>query len=263
MLSKPDYAALSDEYDQRIAGGESSKEIRVSFESRGIHWRTFQNRRRQAKKAHQSTPEGHHETPEVHPSTPYEVEVLSVAQGTPEAHQSIPDESELLEVHQTTPAHQGTLEEYQEVVAEVHQSVPDAPHVGSEERTPEHPSTPVVHPELSEEHSGIPEEHSGVPARQDHRISTPMVHPGTPSAEDWELWTTIKGRWTEIEKMLAEWQSRRALLSTPSDAPRHTVEKTYVVDTAHVQAIDDYAREHGLEIKDVVYLAFQRFFENS
>jgi hypothetical protein len=37
--------------------------------------------------------------------------------------------------------------------------------------------------------------------------------------------------------------------------------KTYVVDTAHVQAIDDYARRHGMEIKDVVFLAFHQFFE--
>ena len=213
MLSKHDYAALSDEYDQRIAGGESSKEIRGSFESRGIHWRTFQNRRRQAKKAHQSTPEGHHETPEVHPSTPYEVEVLSVAQGTPEAHQSIPDESELLEVHQSTPAHQGTLEEYQEVIEEVHQSVPDAPHISTEESTPEHPSTPIVHPEVSPDDSTLA--HSGVPARQEHGIGT----------------------------------------------PRHTTKKTYVVNTVYVEMIDQYAREQGVEIKDVVNLAFREFFE--
>src|SRR5919108_4288767 len=110
MRSKHDYAALSYEYDQRLAGGESSKEIRVSFESRGIHWGTFQNRRRQAKKAHQSTPEGHQETPAGHPRTPYEVEVLSVDQGTPEAHQSTADEPALSEGHPRTPARQGTLE---------------------------------------------------------------------------------------------------------------------------------------------------------
>jgi hypothetical protein len=239
MLSKHDYAALSDEYDQRLAGGESSTEIRVSFESRGIHWGTFQNRRRQAKKAHQSTPEGHHETPEVHPSTPYEVEVLSAAQGTPEAHQ-------------------GTLEEYQGVIEEVHQSVPDAPHVGSEEGAPDHPSTPVVHQELNEEHSGVPSEHSGVPTRQDHLISTPMVHPGTPSAEDRELWTAIKARWQEIEKLLAE---RQALLSTPRDMPGHTQKKTYVFDVRHIGLIDRYAQDHRLDLKEVMYQALEEFFQ--
>lgn len=54
--SKHDYAALFAEYDQRLASGESPKEIRATFDSRGINWGTFQNRRTQAKKEHQGTP---------------------------------------------------------------------------------------------------------------------------------------------------------------------------------------------------------------
>jgi hypothetical protein len=118
--------------------------------------------------------------------------------------------------HHGTSEHQGTLEEYQEVIDEVHQSVPDAPHIGTEEghqSIPEHLSTPIVHPEVSPEDSTMA--HSGVPARQEQVISTPMVHPGTPNDEDWLLWTAMKGRWTEIEKMPADWHTRQALLGTP------------------------------------------------
>jgi hypothetical protein len=206
-----------------------------------------------------STPEGHQETPKAYPSTPDEVEVLSVDQGTPEAHQSTPDESELSEVHPSTPAHQGALEEYQEVIDEVHQSVPDAPHIGTEQTPSEPPSTPIVHPEVSPDDSTPA--HSGVPARQEHGISTPMVHPGTPTEEDWMLWTAMKGRWAEIETMLADWQSRHSLLSTPSGTPRHTMKKTYVVDRLYIELIERYAQERGVERKDVVNAAFQRFFE--
>jgi hypothetical protein len=123
--------------------------------------------------------------------------------------------------------------------------------------TPEHLSTPEVHPELSQGHSSTV--HSGVPARQDHHISTPMVYPGTPSEEDWELWAVMKTRWTEVEKMLADWQTRQALLGTPIGTPRHTTKKTYVVDSVHVAWIDQYAREHGLDIKDVLFMAIEAF----
>jgi hypothetical protein len=123
--------------------------------------------------------------------------------------------------------------------------------------TLEHLSTPEVHPELSPSHSSAA--HHGVPARQDHLISTPMVHPGTPSEEDWELWAVVKTRWTEIEKMLADWKTRQALLRTPIGTPRHTMKKTYVVDSVHVAWIDQYAREHGLDIKDVLFMAIEAF----
>jgi hypothetical protein len=84
-----------------------------------------------------------------------------------------------------------------------------------------------------------------------------MVYPGTPTEEDWELWTTIKARWLEVEKMLAEWQ---ALLSTPS-TPGHTQKKTYVFDVRHIGLIDAHAQEHRLELKDVIYLMCEEFFQ--
>ena len=240
MLSKHDYPALFEEYDQRLAGGESPQAIRASFESRGVNWGTFQNRRTQAKKAHRSVPEAHQDTPQVHLSTPEEPELWT-------GHLSTPEPTD-------TPEHPGTLEEYQEVMAEVHQSVPDAPHIGVEGRE-EHPSTPEVHPEVSLSHSST--EYSGVPAHQEPLISTPMVHPGTPTEEVWELWTTIKARWLEVEQMLAD---RQALRSTPS-TPGHTQKKTYVFDVRHIGLIDAYAQEHRLELKDVIYLMCEEFFQ--
>jgi hypothetical protein len=118
---------------------------------------------------------------------------------------------------------------------DVSQSVPDAPHIateGADQGLPEHLSTPIVHPEVSPDDSSM--EHPGVPARQEHLISTPIVHPGTPTEEDWELWAVMKTRWTEIEKMLVDWKTRQAFLSTPSGTPRHTVKKTYVVDSLYM-----------------------------
>jgi hypothetical protein len=196
--------------------------------------------------------------------------------GTPTAHHSTPEHSgvpqEHLDCPQTAhpstlehtepPVHPGTLEGHQEVLEDISQSVPDTPHIGAEEpyqSAPEHPSTPIVHPEVSPPHS--PMAHSGVPARQEHFMSTPMVHPGTPPDEDWQLWAMVKTRWTEIEKMLADWQTRHTLLSTLGGTPRHTIKKTYVVDSLYVGLIDRYAQEQGVERKDVVNLAFYEFFE--
>lgn len=73
------------------------------------------------------------------------------------------------------------------------------------------------------------------------------------------LWATMKGRWVEVEKMLADWKTRHSLLSTPIGTPRHTMKKTYVVDSVHVAWIDQYAREHGLDIKDVLFMAIEAF----
>jgi hypothetical protein len=44
-------------------------------------------------------------------------------------------------------------------------------------------------------------------------------------------------------------------------APRHTVKKTYVVDTLYVDLIARYAQAEGVELKDVVNLALHEFFE--
>jgi hypothetical protein len=263
-LSKHDYPALFEEFDQRLSRGESPKEIKATFESRGVNWGTFQNRRSQAKKAHRSTPEEHQETPKVHPSIPYEAEVLTAHPGTPEHTESLPEEQHTQEHLGTLPdadpteVHPGTLEGHQEVMEDVYQSVPDVPHISTDEAhqsTPEHLSTPEVHPELSPSHSSVV--HSGVPVRHDHHISTPLVHPGTPTEEDWELWISIKAMWPRVEKMLADQQ---VLLSTPG-TPGHTQKKTYVFDVRHIALIDEYARVHRMELKDVIYLMCEEFFQ--
>jgi hypothetical protein len=170
------------------------------------------------------------------------------------------------EVHSDTPEPQGTLEGHQEVMEDIQQSVPEAPHVVTEayQSVPQppdipeeaHPSTPEVHQDVSLPHSSM--EHSGVPTRQAYDISTPMVHPGTPTSEDWELWTTIKRRWQEIEKMLAD---RQALLSTPLGTPGNTQKKTYLFDVRHIALIDRYAQDHRLELKDVIYVMCEQFFQ--
>lgn len=85
-----------------------------------------------------------------------------------------------------------------------------------------------------------------------------MVHTGTPTADDWELWNTIKARWLEVEKMLAD---RQVVLSTPPGTPGNTQKKTYAFDMQHITLIDRYAQDHRLDLKDVIYAAFQEFFE--
>jgi hypothetical protein len=59
----------------------------------------------------------------------------------------------------------------------------------------------------------------------------------------------------DLEVMVARERDRQRLLSTPIGTPRHTVKKTYVVDTLYVDLIDRYAQAEGVERKDVVHLA--------
>jgi hypothetical protein len=194
-------------------------------------------------------------------------------------HLSTPGSTHSTVVHQGIAEHQGTLEGYQEVIEDVQQSIPEPPHISTPEHqgVPQQPDSPeVVHPstpedtDVSEAHPSTPEghqelsphdstmAHSGVPARQAYGISTPMVHPGTPTREDWDLWMTIKARWLEVEKMLAD---RQVMLSTPRGTPGHTQKKTHVVDVRHVDLIDRYAQDHRLELKDVMFQALEEFFQ--
>jgi len=65
----------------------------------------------------------------------------------------------------------------------------------------------------------------------------------------------------DLEAMVARERDRQRLLSTPIGTPRHTMKKTYVVDALYVDLIERYARNEGLELKDVVNLALHEFFE--
>jgi hypothetical protein len=85
-----------------------------------------------------------------------------------------------------------------------------------------------------------------------------MVHPGTPTADDWELWNIIKARWLEVEKMLAE---RHMLSSTLTGTPEDTQKKTYVFAVRHIALIDTYAQAHRLDLKDVIYAMCEEYFQ--
>jgi hypothetical protein len=168
-------------------------------------------------------------------------------------HLGTPEIPEVIEVPQETPGHPGTLEGYSEVIEEIQQSVPEVAHLITDEG---HPSTPVVHPEVSVEDSSTA--HSGVPARQELGGSPLTVHPETPTAEDRELWTVIKARWQDVEKLLAD---RQALIETLTGTPGNTRKKTYVFDMRHIALIDRYAQEHHLDLKEVMFMALEEFFQ--
>jgi hypothetical protein len=85
------------------------------------------------------------------------------------------------------------------------------------------------------------------------------VHPGTPLPN--EAARRLLSLLPDLEVMVARERDRQRLLSTPVGTPRHTLKKTYVVDTLYVDLIERYAQAEGVERKDVVNLAFHEFFE--
>lgn len=114
--------------------------------------------------------------------------------------------------------------------------------------TADHSSTPI--PEHTRAHPGTPT----LPAQQ----HTP-VHLSTPLSNDVAM--RLLSLLPDLEVMVARERDRQRLLSTPIGTPRHTIKKTYVVDTLYVDLIDRYAQAEGVELKDVVNLAFHEFFE--
>jgi hypothetical protein len=108
---------------------------------------------------------------------------------------------------------------------------------------------------------------SGTPGRrtlaeifQSGNPEAATAHPDTPIDidEDRQLWTTIKARWPEVERMLAD---RQALLSAPTGSPGTTQKQTYVFDVRHIALINAYAQAYRLEPKDVIYLMCEEFFQ--
>jgi hypothetical protein len=89
--------------------------------------------------------------------------------------------------------------------------------------------------------------------------STPPASPEPSTNQDWQLWTTIKARWPEVERLLAD---RHALRSTPQEPPRPAQSTTYVFDSRHIALIEAYARAHGMEPKDVIYAMYEEFFHH-
>src|SRR5215831_17566074 len=155
-----------------------------------------------------------------------------------------------------TPVHQGTPPADQDRHAPAHPSTP-----GRRQRhTGAHPGTPPSQP--TQVHPGTPRPRDRHPTRV--HPSTPALqhtpaHPGIPMPND--LAGRLLSLLPDLEAMVARERDRQRLLSTPIGTPRHTIKKTYVVDTLYVDLIERYARTEGLELKDVVNLALHEFFE--
>jgi hypothetical protein len=115
---------------------------------------------------------------------------------------------------------------------------------------PAHRGTPLVNSRSTRAHRGTPT----LPSRE----PTP-VHSGTPLPDEAAL--RLLSLLPDLEVIVAREHDRQRLLSTPIGTPRHTVKKTYVVDTLYVDLIERYAQAEGAELKDVVNLAFHEFFE--
>ena len=113
-----------------------------------------------------------------------------------------------------------------------------------------HQSTPPISRRHTTAHPRTP----SLPAQQ----STP-VHPGVPMPQD--LAGRLLSLLPDLEVIVARERDRQRLLSTPVGTPRHTVKKTYVVEQLYVDLIERYAQAEGVELKDVVKLAFHEFFE--
>ena len=119
------------------------------------------------------------------------------------------------------------------------------PYLPTPHPTAGHPSTPDVHPTRV---------HRSTPAPQ-----PTGVHQGVPIPD--EAAVRLLALLPDLEVMVARERDRQRLLGTPISTPRHTVKKTYVVDTLYVDLIERYAQAEGVERKDVVNLAFHEFFE--
>ena len=123
-------------------------------------------------------------------------------------------------------------------------------------------STPTSRQRHTQVHPSTP----NLPAKRSTTIypSTPVeqstqAHSGVPMPNDAAM--RLLSLLSDLEVIVARERDRQRLLGTPIGTPRHTVEKTYVVDTLYVDLIDRYAQAEGVELKDVVNLAFHEFFE--
>ncbi len=132
----------------------------------------------------------------------------------------------------------------------VHQSPSPRPSTLALRRrhTPVHSGTPDHNP--TRVHRGTPT----LPAQQ-----PTAVHLSTPLSND--VAVRLLSLLPDLELIVARERDRQRLLSTPIGTPRHTAKKTYVVDTLYVDLIERYAQAEGVELKDVVNLAFHEFFE--
>ena len=135
---------------------------------------------------------------------------------------------------------------------------------------PVHFSTPATRQRYTQALPGTPSKPTrvrrGVPPIQPTTVhpSTPAprstaAHPSIPMPNDVAM--RLLSLLPDLAVIVARERDRQRLLSTPIGTPRHTVKKTYVVDTRYVDIIERYAQAEGVELKDVVNLAFHEFFE--
>jgi len=133
-----------------------------------------------------------------------------------------------------------------------------------------HFSTPTTRQRYTQSRPGTPSKptrvHRGVPPIQPTTVhpstSAPRstaAHPSIPMPNDVAM--RLLSLLPDLAVIVARERDRQRLLSTPIGTPRHTVKKTYVVDTRYVDIIERYAQAEGVELKDVVNLAFHDFFE--
>jgi hypothetical protein len=108
--------------------------------------------------------------------------------------------------------------------------------------------------------------HRGVPPIQPTTVHpstpaprSPAVHPSVPIPNDVAI--RLLSLLPDLEVIVARERDRQRLLSIPICTPRHTVKETYVVDTLYVDLIERYAQAEGVELKDMVNLAFHELFE--
>lgn len=125
-----------------------------------------------------------------------------------------------------------------------------------------HPSTPAMKSRHTRAHLSTPEPSALEPAGVHPSTPAPQstaAHPGVPLPT--ELAMRLLSLLPDLEVIVARERDRQRLVSTPIGTPRHTAKKTYVVDTLYVDLIERYAQTEGVELKDVVNLAFHEFFE--
>jgi hypothetical protein len=128
-----------------------------------------------------------------------------------------------------------------------------------EKPTTAHPSTPALRRRHTPVHRSTPSTHPTTVHLSTPAPQSTQAHSGVPMPNDATM--RLLSLLPDLEVMVARERDRQRLLSTPIGTPRHTVKKTYVVDTLYVDLIDRYAQAEGVELKDVVNLAFHEFFE--
>lgn len=150
----------------------------------------------------------------------------------------------------------GTFHREKQRYTAAHSGTPD------HQPTPVHPSTPALRRRHTPAHPGTPDHkptrvHRGTPTRPAQQPTA--IHPGVPMPN--EVAVRLLSLLPDLEVIVARERDRQRLLSTPIGTPRHTTKKTYVVDSLYVDLIERYAQAEGVELKDVVNLAFHEFFE--